>query len=147
MVGSTVSNVDEKKNINLLKYENGMHINFHQRRKWSIREFTQRNKIIRILALMHDVKMVRNIRNANFKGWKESYFTPVLETTALEDALYRGTTFEYEESDWLFELTSKILQYSYDNYIEWIIIKGCTYVATLIIHIRILSKFMLTYKK
>jgi hypothetical protein len=79
--------------------------------KWDAHSFTiegvndqlekllKEQKIIRTLALRHDGKMVRISRDVKLKARKDFYFTPELETTAIENTLYQGTTFEYEGLD------------------------------------------------
>ena len=79
--------------------------------KWGAHSFTiegvndqlekllKEQKIIRTLALRHDGKMVRISRDVKLKARKDLYFTPELETTAIENTLYQGTTFEYEGLD------------------------------------------------
>ncbi len=56
-------------------------------------------KIIRTLGLMHDGRMVRICRDVRLRARKDCYFTPELETTAIQNPLYQGTTFEYEDLD------------------------------------------------
>jgi hypothetical protein len=80
-------------------------------RKWDAHSFTiegvndqlekllKEQKIIRTLALRHDGKMVRISRDVRLKARKDFYFTPTVETTAIENTLYQGTTFEYEGLD------------------------------------------------
>jgi hypothetical protein len=80
-------------------------------RKWDGHSFTikgvneqlekllKEQKIIRTLALKHNGKMVRIIRDVRLKARRDFYFTPELETTAIENTLYQGTTFEYEGLD------------------------------------------------
>jgi hypothetical protein len=80
-------------------------------RKWDAHSFTvervndqlekllKEQKIIRTLALRHDGRMVRIIRDVRLKGRKDFYFTPELETIAIDNPLYQGTTFEYENLD------------------------------------------------
>jgi hypothetical protein len=80
-------------------------------RKWDGHSFTikgvneqlekllKEQKIIRTLALRHNGKMVRIIRDVRLKARRDFYFTPELETTAIENTLYQGTTFEYEGLD------------------------------------------------
>jgi hypothetical protein len=80
-------------------------------RKWDAHSFTiegvndqlekllERQKIIRTLALMHNGKMVRISRDVRLKARKDFYFMPEAETTAIENTLNRGTTFEYEGLD------------------------------------------------
>jgi hypothetical protein len=80
-------------------------------RKWDAHSFTiegvndllekilKEDKIIQTLALKHNGKMVRISRDVRLKGRKDFYFTPELETTAIENTLYQGTTFEYEGLD------------------------------------------------
>ena len=43
--------------------------------------------------------MVRISRNVKLKSRKDLYFTPELETAAIENPLYQGTMFEYEDLD------------------------------------------------
>jgi hypothetical protein len=80
-------------------------------RKWDAHSFTiegvndllekilKEDKIIQTLALKHNGKMVRIIRDVRLKARKDFYFTPELETTAIENTLNQGTTFEYEGLD------------------------------------------------
>jgi hypothetical protein len=81
-------------------------------RKWDGHSFTikgvneqlekllKEQKIIRTLALKHNGKMVRIIRDVRLKARRDFYFTPEVETTAvIENPLYQGTTFEYEGLD------------------------------------------------
>ncbi len=80
-------------------------------RKWDGHSFTikgvneqlekllKEQKIIRTLALRHNGKMVRIIRDVRLKARRDFYFTPELETTAIENTLNQGTTFEYEGLD------------------------------------------------
>jgi hypothetical protein len=80
-------------------------------RKWDAHSFTiegvndqlekllKEQKIIRTLALKHDGKMVRISRDVRLKARKDFYFTPEVETTAIENTLYQGTMFEYEGLD------------------------------------------------
>ena len=56
-------------------------------------------KIIRTLALRYNGKMVRISRDVRLTARKDFYFTPEVETTAIENTLYQGTTFEYEGLD------------------------------------------------
>jgi hypothetical protein len=80
-------------------------------RKWDGHSFTiegvndqlekllKEQKIIRTLALRHNGKMVRISRDVRLKGRRDFYFTPEVETAAIENTLYPGTTFEYEGLD------------------------------------------------
>jgi hypothetical protein len=80
-------------------------------RKWDAHSFTiegindqlekllKEQKMIRTLALMQNGKMVRISRDVKLKARKDFYFTPEVETTDMENALYQGTTFEYEGLD------------------------------------------------
>ena len=80
-------------------------------RKWDAHSFTiegvnnqleklfKEQKIIRTLALRHNGKMVRISRDVRLTARKDFYFTPEVETTAIENTLYQGTTFEYEGLD------------------------------------------------
>ena len=80
-------------------------------RKWDGHSFTiegvndhlekllKEQKIIRTLALKHNGKMVRISRDVRLKARRGFYFTPELETTAIDNTLYHGTTFEYEGFD------------------------------------------------
>jgi hypothetical protein len=43
--------------------------------------------------------MVRIRRDVKLKSRKDLYLTPELETAAIENLLYQGSTFEYEELD------------------------------------------------
>jgi hypothetical protein len=56
-------------------------------------------KTIRTLVLRHNGRMVRISRDVRLKARKNLYFTPELETTANENPVYQGTTFEYEDLD------------------------------------------------
>jgi hypothetical protein len=80
--------------------------------KWDAHSFTiggvndqlerlvREQKVIRTLALMHNGKMVRISRDVKLKSRKDfSYLAPEVETTATENTLYQGTTFEYEGLD------------------------------------------------
>jgi hypothetical protein len=80
-------------------------------RRWDAHSFTiegvndqlekllKEQKIIRTLALKHDGKMVRISRDVKLKARKDFYFRPEVETTAIENTLYQGTTFDYEGFD------------------------------------------------
>jgi hypothetical protein len=80
-------------------------------RKWDARSFTiegvndqleqllKEQKIIRTLALRQNGKMVRISRDVKLKARRDFYFTPEIETTAIDSTLYQGTTFEYEGLD------------------------------------------------
>jgi hypothetical protein len=80
-------------------------------RKWDAHSFTiagvnvqlekllKEQKIIRTLALRQDGKMVRISRDVRLKARKDFYFTPEVETAAIDNTLYHGTTFEYEGLD------------------------------------------------
>ena len=65
-----------------------------------LEKLLKEQKIIRTLALRHNGKMARIIRDVKLKGRKDFYFTPELETTAIDNPLYQGTTFEYENLDY-----------------------------------------------
>ncbi len=79
--------------------------------KWDAHTFTiegvndqlekllKEQKIIRTLALKNKGRMVRISRDVRLKARKDFYFTPELETSAIDNPLYRGTTFEYEGFD------------------------------------------------
>jgi hypothetical protein len=64
-----------------------------------LEKLLKEQKIIRTLALRHNGKMVRIIRDVRLKARRDFYFTPELETTAIENTLYQGTTYEYEGLD------------------------------------------------
>jgi hypothetical protein len=64
-----------------------------------LEKLLKEQKIIRTLALRHNGNMVRICRDVILKGRKDCYFTPELETTAIKNPLYQGTTFEYEDLD------------------------------------------------
>jgi hypothetical protein len=80
-------------------------------RKWDAHSFTiegindqlekllKEKKLIRTLALRHNGKMVRISRDVRLKARRDFHFTPELETTAIDNMLYQGTTFEYEGLD------------------------------------------------
>jgi hypothetical protein len=80
-------------------------------RKWDAHSFTiegvndqleqllKEQKIIRTLALRQNGKMVRISRDVKLKARRDFYFTPEVETTAIDSTLYQGTTFEYEGLD------------------------------------------------
>jgi len=80
-------------------------------RKWDAHSFTiegvndqleqllKEQKIIRTLALRQNGKMVRISRDVKLKAREDFYFTPEIETTAIDNTLYHGTTFEYEGLD------------------------------------------------
>jgi hypothetical protein len=48
---------------------------------------------------MQNGKMVRISRDVRLKARKDFYFTPEVETTAIDNTPYQGTTFEYEGLD------------------------------------------------
>ena len=64
-----------------------------------IRKILKEQKMIPTLALSHNDKMVRISRDVRIKARKDFYFTLEVETTAIENTLYQGTTFEYEGLD------------------------------------------------
>ena len=80
-------------------------------RKWDAHSFTiegvndqleqllKEQKVIRTLALRQNGKMVRISRDVKLKARRDFYFTPEIETTAIDSTLYQGTTFEYEGLD------------------------------------------------
>ena len=80
-------------------------------RKWDAHSFTiegvndqleqllKEQKIIRTLALRQNGKMVRISRDVKLKARRDFYFTPEIETTAIDSTLYQGTTFDYEGLD------------------------------------------------
>ncbi len=80
-------------------------------RKWDAHSFTiegvndqlekllKERKLIRTLALRQNGKMVRISRDVRLKARRDFHFTPELETTAIDNMLYQGTTFEYEGLD------------------------------------------------
>ena len=80
-------------------------------RKWDAHSFTiegvndqleqllKEQKIIRTLALRQNGKMVRISRDVKLKARRDFYFTPEIETPAIDSTLYQGTTFEYEGLD------------------------------------------------
>ena len=81
-------------------------------RKWDAHSFTiegtndqlekllKEQKIIQTLALLQNGKMVRISRDVKLKSRKDFYFTPEVETIAIEENTpYQGTTFEYEGLD------------------------------------------------
>jgi hypothetical protein len=80
-------------------------------RKWDAHSFTiegvnnqleqllKEQKIIRTLALRQNDKMVRISRDVKLKARRDFYFTPEVETAAIDNTLYQGTTFEYEGLD------------------------------------------------
>ena len=53
--------------------------------------------------------MVRISRVLKLKARNDAYFTPGVETTAIENPLYQGTTFEYEDLTDFLPLSSKML--------------------------------------
>ena len=59
----------------------------------------EEQKTIRTLALVHNGRMVRISKDVRLKGRRDFYFTPELETIAIKNPLYQGTTFEYESLD------------------------------------------------
>jgi hypothetical protein len=79
--------------------------------KWDAHSFTiegvndqlekilKEQKVIRTLVLRHNGKMVRINRDVRLKSRRDFYFMPELETTAIENTLDQGTTFEYEGLD------------------------------------------------
>lgn len=64
-----------------------------------LEKLLKEQKIIRTLALRHNGKMVRISRDVRLKARRDFYFRPELETTAIDNTLYQGTTFEYEGLD------------------------------------------------
>lgn len=63
-----------------------------------LEKLLKEQKIIRTLALRHNGNMARIIRDMRLKGRKD--FTPEIETTAIDNPFYQGTTFfEYENLD------------------------------------------------
>ena len=67
-----------------------------------LEKLLKEQKIIRTLALRHNGNMVRICKDVRLKGRKELYFTPELDTAAINNPLNRGTTFEYDDLDnWL----------------------------------------------
>lgn len=59
----------------------------------------EERKIIRTFDLRNNGNMVRINRNVKLKSRKDLYFAPELETAAIENPLYQGTTFECEGLD------------------------------------------------
>jgi hypothetical protein len=64
-----------------------------------LEKLLKEHKVIRTLALRQNGKMVRISRDVRLKARKDFYFTPEVETTAIENTLYQGITFEYEGLD------------------------------------------------
>jgi hypothetical protein len=65
-----------------------------------LEKLLKEQKIIRTLALKHNGKMVRISRDVKLKARKDFYFTPEVETTtAIDNTLNHGITFEYEGLD------------------------------------------------
>jgi hypothetical protein len=64
-----------------------------------LEKLLKEHKVIRTVALRQSGKMVRTSRDVRLKARKDFYFTPEVETTAIEDTLYQGITFEYEGLD------------------------------------------------
>ena len=64
-----------------------------------LEKLLEEHKVIRTLALRQNGKMVRISRDVRLKARKDFYFTPEIETTAIENTLYQGITFEYEGLD------------------------------------------------
>ena len=56
-------------------------------------------KIVRTLALRHNGKMVRIIRDVTLKARKDINLATELETTSTDNTPVHGTTFEYEGLD------------------------------------------------
>lgn len=79
--------------------------------KWDARSFTiegandqleklfKEQKIIRALSLRHKGQMGRISRDVRLKARRDFYFTPELNTSAIENPLLQGTTYEYEGLD------------------------------------------------
>lgn len=59
----------------------------------------QEHGITCTLSLKQNDRMVQIIRDVRLKGRRDCYFTPELDTTAIENPLYQGTIFEYEDLD------------------------------------------------
>ena len=64
-----------------------------------LEKLLKEQKIIHILALRHNGRMVQISRHVRLKGRKDFNVTPELETTAITYPLYQGTMFEYENLD------------------------------------------------
>ena len=64
-----------------------------------LEKLLKEHKVIRTLALRQNGKMVPISRDVRLKARKDFYFTPEVETTAIENTLYQGITFEYEGLD------------------------------------------------
>ena len=64
-----------------------------------LEKLLEEHKVIRTLALRQNSKMVRISRDVRLKARKDLSFTPEVETTAIENTLYQGITFEYEGLD------------------------------------------------
>lgn len=62
-----------------------------------LEKLLKEDKIIRAFDLRNNGKMVRISRDLKLKARNDAYFTPGVETTAIENPLYQGTTFEYED--------------------------------------------------
>jgi hypothetical protein len=60
-----------------------------------LEKLLKEHKVIRTLALRQNGKMVRISRDVRLKARKDFYFTLEVETTAIENTLYQGITFEY----------------------------------------------------
>ena len=69
---------------------------YHRRHNDQLEKLLKERKIIRTFDLRNNGKMVRISRNAKLKSRKDLYFTPKLETAAIENPLYQGTIFECE---------------------------------------------------
>ena len=73
---------------------------YHRTHKLSIRKkLLKQHKIIRNFDLRNYHNMVRISIDVKLKSRKDLYLTPELETAAIENPLYQGSTFEYEGLD------------------------------------------------
>ncbi len=64
-----------------------------------LEKLLKENKVIHTLALRHNGRMVRISRDVKLKARKDCYFTPELDTAAIDNPLNYGTIFEYADLD------------------------------------------------
>ena len=90
--------------------KNGIDIHFTlEGTKCQLEKLLKEDKIIPAFNLRNNGKMVRISRVLNLKARNDAYFTPSVETTPIENPLYQGTTFEYEDLTDFLPLSSKML--------------------------------------
>jgi hypothetical protein len=72
---------------------------YHEGANDQLEELLKEQKMIRTLALRHNVKIVQISRDVRLIGRRDFYFTGTVEITAIENMLYQSTTIEYEGLD------------------------------------------------